>query len=88
MGIFLLAFWVSAAVLIALIKEQQIIGIIFSSISLIAWVLVFIFFYKGDLFPASYVEINSKRNTINKENISLLIAIATLVIYVFEVFRK
>ena len=84
----LVLFVASIYATIFLIEAKQITGIISAGISVISWLIAVILNFKGNLLPASYITLKQKRARISKEDIALLVALLTFILYLYELFIK
>lgn len=79
---------ISVSALVSSIIERQFFGLFLSSISTISWMLAIVFHSRGKLLPIAYIDLRTKQLKISKEDISLIVAIITFGLYIFELFAK
>lgn len=66
-------------VLAIFIKKGEIIYSLSTTLFLIAWLLTTIFYFKGTFLSYTQIILNPKKNILNKENITIIIALLTLI---------
>jgi hypothetical protein len=85
--IFSIVLTLSVISAIFLIRAQQIIPVVFMTIFFIATVFASVFHVKGTFLPYTQVILTPKEGFLNKQNITFIIAILTLVVAIIEVVR-